>query len=1054
MLQEQSLQLLRILIEHKGEIATRDEIKKRLWPKDAVMDFEQGINDCIEKLRNVFGDSGENPQYIETLARHGYRLMMAVTFELGAAEQNAAGGNEDLALRAEERRASLDQSGGHGLSSGRTDEQSPFLDGQFQTCGTETETMPGSPTGSGQTTFTVGQIISGRFRIVRFIGEGGMGEVYEAEDLEVGDRLALKTIRSGISSDPRWIARFKEEIKLARRITHPNVCRVFDLESQETDSSRILYLTMELLQGETLAVRLDQKGLMSAEESLPLIRQMAEALGAIHDAGVVHRDFKPANVILVGAEGQARCVVTDFGLARPTLLAGAAASEPRRVAIAEGISGTPPYMAPEQITGDDISPATDVYAFGMVMYRMVTGRLPFPKRVDFPELLDQMAEKLLAPSEYCGELSPLWDAAILRCLEYKATARFPNVREVVEALENTPSDLVKNTSRLKAWLLPGNWRSLLTYAVVFAVVVGGLLLWTGRRPPQHPLDLAPLTNDSGLSWDPSLSADGKLLAYSSDRSGPGNLNIWIQNLVNGSSRQLTQDKGDDTTPALSPDGTVVAYRSDHDGGGIYVAPLAGDAERLVAKFGRNPRFSPDGASILYWTGDEHFIGDPFVPDGKVFVVSSQGGEPEPLIPDFADARYPVWSPDGEFILLQASREGGVTFDRASDLWMVSRHGDTAVRTGAFKLLEREELVLFGCPFYWTGDMLVFSARKQGRAGLWQMPLGRDGTARLPLTRLTGGSSDDISPWVSASGRLATASTGNDVNIWRIPVTSGIVTAPSGMVRITSGAGSDQDPSVSADGNTLVFKRRIGRTWTTTVRWTDTGAEASLPAAGGFDAIVSPDGSRVAYSAPSDGISSIFIIPIRGGDPKEVCHNCGNVVDWSSDGDRLLYNAQGQLSMLEVSSGTRVEVMTKSDTAVFDEARISPDGGWLAFTRTSGQNSSRIEVVKLGRAGSQLHPIAVTEGNNRDQHPAWSPDGNSLFMYSNRDGFACVWRVDLQSSTKIPVRPPQPIAHFHYARLSPRHLVLTAWRIAVGGQFLFLNLGEMTGNIFEANLPAR
>ena len=121
MLQEQSFQLLRILIEHKGEIATRDEVKKRLWPKDAVIDFEQGINDCIEKLRNVLGDSCENPQYIETLARHGYRLMMAVTFEQGAAAQNAAGGNEDLALRAEERRASLDQSGGHGLSSERTD---------------------------------------------------------------------------------------------------------------------------------------------------------------------------------------------------------------------------------------------------------------------------------------------------------------------------------------------------------------------------------------------------------------------------------------------------------------------------------------------------------------------------------------------------------------------------------------------------------------------------------------------------------------------------------------------------------------------------------------------------------------------------------------------------------------------------------------------------------------------------------------------------------------------------------------------------------------------
>ena len=1067
-LQERPFQVLLILLEHNGEIATRDEMRKRLWPNDSVTHFEQGIRDCIEKLRDALGDSAENPRYIETSTHHGYRLMVAATFEHDPAAQNAADGKERdapkyhvkapldaaLPLPTEERRDRQDQGCSNNESArGPVDSQPTLSDSQLQTCDTETGTTAGSPAGLGLTTFVAGQIISGRFRIVRFIGKGGMGEVYEAEDLEVGDRLALKTIRSGISSDPLWIARFRQEIKLARKITHPNVCRVFDLESHETDSNRILYLTMELLQGETLADRLDRKGLMSTEESLPLIRQMAAALAAIHAAGVVHRDFKPANVLLVGSE-QARCVVTDFGLARPALFAGAAASDARRTGFAEGISGTPPYMAPEQITGDDLSPATDVYAFGMVIYKMVTGRLPFPKKVDFPELLDQMAKKLPAPSEYCGELSPRWDGAILRCLEYKAFVRFPNVEEVVAALDETHSELDEGTNGLRAWLLPGNWRSLLTYAVVFAAVLGGVFLWNGRRPPQHPLDLAPLTNDSGLSWDPSLSADGKLLAYSSDRNGPGKLNIWIQNLVNGFSRQLTQDESDDTTPALSPDGKAVAYRSDRDGGGIYIAPVAGGSERLVAKFGLNPRFSPDGASILYWTGEEHFVRDPFVPDGKVFVVSSQGGEPKPLIPDFADARYPVWSPDGEFILLQASREGGVTFDRASDLWVVSRDSGTAVQTGAFRLLQREELILFGCPFYWTGETLIFAARKHGRASLWQMPLGRDGTAKLPLTRLTSGSSDDISPWVSARGKLAISSTNNDVSIWRIPLASGVLSAPTGLLRVTSPAGTDQDPSVSADGNILVFKRRSGSSLTITVRWTISGVEATLPVPDGSDAIVSPDGSRVAYSAPSDDIGSIFIIPVRGGDPREVCHNCGTVLAWSSDSNRLLYTGQGRLDMLEISLGTRIEVMAKSDTAVFDEARFSPDGGWVAFTRTAGPNTSRIEVVKLGQAGSQLYPIAVTDGSHRDQHPAWSPDGNSLFMYSNRDGFACVWRVPLQPSTKMPRQPPQPVAHFHYARLSPRHLVLSAWRIAVGGQSLFLNLGEMTGNIFEANLPSR
>ena len=164
-------------------------------------------------------------------------------------------------------------------------------------------------------TFSVSEIVAGRFRIRRFIGQGGMGEVYEAEDLDLHEAVALKTLRLGIAAGQRYLEALKREVHHARRVTHPNVNRIFDLERhRKPDGDEVAFLTMELLEGETLAERLKRGGCLTTAEALPLIEQMAAGLRAAHEAGVVHRDFKPGNVMLV-ASGT-RAVITDFGLAR------------------------------------------------------------------------------------------------------------------------------------------------------------------------------------------------------------------------------------------------------------------------------------------------------------------------------------------------------------------------------------------------------------------------------------------------------------------------------------------------------------------------------------------------------------------------------------------------------------------------------------------------------------------------------------------------------------------------------------------------------------------
>src|SRR5208337_4959742 len=236
-------------------------------------------------------------------------------------------------------------------------------------------------------TLSLNQVLSGRFRVIRFLGQGGMGEVYEAKDLDLGERVALKTIRPEIASQPHTMARFKQEIQLARRVAHPNVCKMFDLgrhrppPEADLSAGAVTFLTMELLEGETLAARLRRVGRMTTAEVLPLVQQMAEALAAAHDVGVVHRDFKPGNVMLVPAksgEGKERAVVTDFGLAKAFAAANpSSGDDPASSVTASGhIIGTLAYMAPEQLQGRDATPASDIYALGVVMYEMVTGQRP------------------------------------------------------------------------------------------------------------------------------------------------------------------------------------------------------------------------------------------------------------------------------------------------------------------------------------------------------------------------------------------------------------------------------------------------------------------------------------------------------------------------------------------------------------------------------------------------------------------------------------------------------------------------------------------------------
>ncbi|HKN15349.1 MAG TPA: protein kinase [Candidatus Sulfotelmatobacter sp.] len=369
--------------------------------------------------------------------------------------------------------------------------------------------VPGPASDPASTTqeLSVSQVLAGRFRIVRFIAGGGMGEVYEADDQELRERVAVKTIRPEILVQSNAMARFKREVLLARKVTHPNVCRIFDLFRHRPEGGgerdEIVFISMELLRGKSLAARLKERGRMGMGEALPLIGQMASALAAAHDVGIVHRDFKPGNVVLVGVPGQdtERAVVTDFGLALQSL----ASDEGISFSTGPGLLGTPAYMAPEQLECRPATKASDVYALGLVIYEMLTGERPFTGDNPLASAFKRLTEAPRSPRNFVPDMSPACESVILRCLARHPADRFPNAREVAVALaENTPQFLTTRPSAIPLHPRPTSKTSRsiiagISILLILAALAGvGVYEWRTRHPIVKPFVMvAGLKNDSG-----------------------------------------------------------------------------------------------------------------------------------------------------------------------------------------------------------------------------------------------------------------------------------------------------------------------------------------------------------------------------------------------------------------------------------------------------------------------------------------------------------------------------------------------------------------------------
>jgi eukaryotic-like serine/threonine-protein kinase len=603
-------------------------------------------------------------------------------------------------------------------------------------------------------------------------------------------------------------------------------------------------------------------------------------------------------------------------------------------------------------------------------------------------------------------------------------------------------------------------------AALFSAAVLGFFILRPLAPRRRPPVLRRLTSDAGFTGYPAISQDGKWIAFASDRSGAGRFDVWVAPAADASAgRRLTDDDSNDYDPAFSPDNRHIVYRSDRAGGGIYIVPVAGGQSRLIAAHGRRPRFSPDGSRILYWERDETWG------PGRIYTVPATGGDPAELVPDFADAHYPVWSPDGSELLFCGTRNPDQQ-SAGHDWWVLKISSGEVRKTGAADILSRAvppagrrlagfSADVLGVPGGWVEGRIIFSTRLGDSENLWEFQIAPDRRIASAPRRLTFGADMEAQPSVSGN-RVAFVSGSLNINVWMSPADSNRGRLLEIPQRITDDAGPFAlSPSVSSDGGKLAFiSTRAGsrdvwfRNLATerSLRLTATAAvEEGYPS-------LSADGSQVAYRVIEDPKQAIYLANTRGGAPRKICGNCGLPTGWSRDGRWLLFEPGARIpgiGLLNVASGSAREIAVHA-TYKLHGARFSPDARWVAFHAETGPYTRRIYVARLQgeTLGDDSQWIPITGGTDVDIAPAWSPNGNLLYFISERDGFRCIWAQRLDPDNRMPVDPPFAVQHFHTGaralltnfRANPSQIGLSA-----SERGIVYSLEELRGNIWTMEM---
>ena len=791
------------------------------------------------------------------------------------------------------------------------------------------------------------------YRILRKLGGGGMGVVYEAEDTRLGRRVALKFLPPDMASDARALERFQREARAASALDHPNICTVHDLGEHEGRP----FIVMELLEGQTLKGRLSVAGVYDRRPSSPersgghraplqidqlldLAIEVADALDAAHSKGIIHRDIKPANIFIT-SRGQAK--ILDFGLAKLITSGETPVSSPAGGLTASGMTmGTVAYMSPEQARGEALDARTDLFSFGAVLYEMATGRPAFNGESTAVIFAQILKEEPPPARSLNPELPAKLEEIISKCLEKDRDLRYQHASEIrtdlkrlkreTESEEPAAAPLVNE--RPKAGLTKGGTgkRWAVVAGVVLGLAIGGAAVFLYFRPVPKalipPMKVVPLTSFPGRENDPSFSPDGNRIAFDWDGQKEDNTDIYVKMIGTEGVHRLTTNPAVDDAPAWSPDGRHIAfYRHTSSEDGIHLIPALGGPERKLYSPRLEGRWNQER---LGWSPDGKFLAfSESMPDGKVLRISVLSldtlGKRVVTTPPPSSVNgdwCPHYSPDGQTLAFLRS-----TNSANSDLCLVPSAG------GKVRRLTYNAWINW---LTWTpdGKYLIYSAYGGGTSRLWKIPAAGGEAERLSV-----GTWDASKPALSQDGRrLAYVQTSFLTNIWRfaVPRSPGRARPPIRLIASTRLDGSQQ---YSPDGKRIAFSSgRSGNCCEVWVSESDGSNAIQLTHFGGPEAGTprwSPDGRQIAFDCDASGNGDIYVISAEGGEPRRLTTDSSNeyVPSWSRDG-RWIYFASDRTGAWQVwkmpaEGGKAVQVTKGGGFAAFE----SYDGKTLYYAKS-------------------------------------------------------------------------------------------------------------------------